>query len=121
MKSRPEVTNETQASEATRAERPSAPSPEAIEAALRQVIDPELGIDVVALGLIMDISIEGRHVIVEMTLTTPGCPMHETITREAEMRVERVAGVRTAEVRLVWDPPWTPERITPAGRRQLGW
>ena len=102
------------------AERPP-PSPGAVEAALRDVIDPELGVNVVDLGLVYGIEIDGRHVTVRMTLTTPGCPLHGTITREADMRVGRVRGVRTVDVQLVWDPPWTPERLTDEGKRQLGW
>lgn len=97
------------------------PSPAAVEAALREVIDPELGVNVVDLGLILDVRIDGRHVDVRMTLTTTGCPLHGTITREAEMRVGRVKGVRTVDVQLVWDPPWTPDRMTEEGKRQLGW
>lgn len=97
------------------------PSQDSILRALREVIDPELGVNVVDLGLVLATSVDGRHVTVRMTLTTPGCPLHGTITREAEMRVERVQGVRTADVRLEWDPPWTPDRMTEEGKRQLGW
>lgn len=93
----------------------------AVLEALRDVVDPELGVNVVDLGLVLDTSIEGRHVQVVMTLTTPGCPLHGVITRDAQIRVERVPGVRTALVELAWDPPWTPDRITEEGKRQLGW
>lgn len=118
--SEPTATRPTPEPQAQRRE-PPLPTPEGVGAALRDVIDPELGVNVVDLGLVLGTSIEGRHVTVRLTLTTPGCPLHGTITREAEMRVERVQGVRTAEVRLEWDPPWTPDRITDEGKRQLGW
>lgn len=97
------------------------PSLAAVEAALHDVIDPELGVNVVDLGLIYGTEIDGRHVHVLMTLTTPGCPMSGTITRDAERRLERVDGVRTVHVELVWDPPWRPDRMTEEGKRQLGW
>lgn len=96
-------------------------TPTAVLEALRDVVDPELGVNVVDLGLVLDTSIEGRHVHVVMTLTTPGCPLHGVITRDAQIRVERVPGVRTALVELAWDPPWTPDRMTEEGKRQLGW
>lgn len=94
---------------------------DAVLEALRDVIDPELGVNVVDLGLVLDTSIDERHVQVVMTLTTPGCPLHGVITRDAEIRVGRVPGVRTVLVDLAWDPPWTPDRMTEEGRRQLGW
>lgn len=94
---------------------------DAVLAALRDVIDPELGVNVVDLGLVMDVALDGNHVTVTMTLTTPGCPLHGTITREAEVRIGRVPGVRTVHVELAWDPPWTPDRMSDEGKRQLGW
>ena len=120
MTSSPNAPDAPQAPPRQPAEHPL-PSPAAIEAALRDVIDPELGINVVDLGLVYGIEIDGRHVAVRMTLTTPGCPLHGTITREADIRVGRAKGVRTVDVQLVWDPPWTPERLTEEGKRQLGW
>lgn len=102
-------------------EAPSEPTTDAVLEALRDVIDPELGVNIVDLGLVMDATIDQNHVSVTMTLTTPGCPLHGTITRDAELRVGRLPGVQTVHVELVWDPPWTPNRITDAGKRQLGW
>lgn len=88
--------------------------------ALGTVYDPELGLDIVALGLVYDVRVEGDTVEVDMTLTTPGCPVSEQLPAEAEAAVR--SAVPDAEVRLdvVWDPPWTPERLTPLAREQLG-
>ncbi len=94
---------------------------EAVEKALRDVYDPELGINIVDLGLIYGIDIEGEAVKVTMTLTTQGCPLHDSMARGARQAVERLPEVREAEVEVVWDPPWTPERLSPGARRQLGW
>ncbi|MBX5467518.1 MAG: metal-sulfur cluster assembly factor [Firmicutes bacterium] len=94
---------------------------EAVENVLREVTDPEIGVNVVDLGLVYGIDIEDGRVRVEMTLTAPGCPLYDTIARTAEMAIETLPGVEKAEVRIVWDPPWTPERMTDEGRRLLGW
>jgi metal-sulfur cluster biosynthetic enzyme len=88
--------------------------------ALRQVYDPELGINLVDLGLIYNVEIEDSKVQIEMTLTTPGCPMHSFIARQAWQAVNKLPGVAEAAVRVVWEPRWTPERLSPAARAQLG-
>lgn len=93
---------------------------EAVVDMLKNVYDPEIGINVVDLGLVYDIDIDNQVVNVKMTLTTPGCPLHDTLTRTAEMAIETLDGVTEAHVDMVWDPPWTPERITDEGRRLLG-
>lgn len=85
------------------------------------VFDPELGLNVVDLGLIYDIKIEGTAVEVTMTLTTQGCPLHDSISRSVEQAVMRLPGVERVSVNLVWEPAWTPERMTAAGRKRLGW
>ena len=90
-------------------------------AVLRQVNDPELGINLVDLGLIYDVGIEGDNVQVDMTLTTPGCPMHSFIARQAWDAVNSLPGVADTKIRIVWEPRWTPERLSPAARVQLGW
>lgn len=90
--------------------------------ALREVYDPELGINVVDLGLIYGVHIDGADVTVTMTLTTPGCPLHDVLTEAVDGAVRFfIPGVNSVAVDLVWDPPWTPERISPAGRDELGW
>jgi metal-sulfur cluster biosynthetic enzyme len=88
--------------------------------ALRQVNDPELGINLVDMGLIYGVEIEGGKVQIDMTLTTPGCPMHSFIARQAWQAVSNVPGVTDTKVRVVWEPRWTPERLSPAARAKLG-
>lgn len=89
--------------------------------ALGAVIDPEVGIDIVSLGLVYTIEIDAGAVRIEMTMTTPACPLGEQIAGVAERRVAALEGVRSAEARLVWEPAWTPERMSAAARRELGW
>jgi len=89
--------------------------------ALRNVNDPELGINVVDLGLIYSVEIEKGDVQVDMTLTTPGCPMHSFIARQVWQAVNDLPEVSDTKVRVVWEPRWTPDRLSPAARAQLGW
>lgn len=91
-----------------------------VRQALRGVFDPELGLDVVDLGLIYGIAVEDGAVRVDMTLTTRGCPLHEAMADWVREAVGRLDGVERVDVRLVWDPPWTPERLSEAARRELG-
>ena len=88
--------------------------------ALRQVIDPEIGSNLVDLGLIYDVAITGSRVKVTMTLTTPGCPMHESLCHGVQVALLSLDGVEDAEVELVWDPPWHPSMMTETGRAQSG-
>jgi metal-sulfur cluster biosynthetic enzyme len=90
--------------------------------ALRQVYDPELGLDIVALGLVYGLVVEDGSLVVDMTLTTPGCPVSENLPQQALDAVARAADAfgLSAEVRVVWDPPWTPERVDAAAARALG-
>lgn len=87
---------------------------------LRQVIDPELGCNIVDLGLIYGVTITDAKVAVAMTLTTPGCPMHESIRWGAQNALLQLDGVQAAEVEVVWDPPWDPSMMTDAGRAATG-
>ncbi|HET9096798.1 MAG TPA: metal-sulfur cluster assembly factor [Candidatus Baltobacteraceae bacterium] len=88
---------------------------------LNQVIDPELGIGLVSLGLIYRLRIDDDDSVhVWMTLTTPGCPMHETITKDVDAMLRSIPWVSGAGVHLVFDPPWTTERLTDEARRELG-
>jgi metal-sulfur cluster biosynthetic enzyme len=87
--------------------------------ALAGVVDPELGLDVVELGLVYDVALTGDDVSVRMTLTTAGCPLHDVIVGGVE-RALRAAGAAAVDVEVVWDPPWDPEMIGAAGRRELG-
>jgi metal-sulfur cluster biosynthetic enzyme len=87
--------------------------------ALRQVIDPEIGCNVVDLGLIYGITITGPKVTVQMTLTTPGCPMSESIAQGAQWALLGIAGVEEAAVEIVWEPPWNPSMMTDIGRAAI--
>jgi len=87
---------------------------------LHLVIDPELNINVVDLGLIYEVSIsENQEVVITMTLTTPGCPLHDSITSGVKYAISKLEGVKDVDVQLVWHPSWSPERMTPEGMRQL--
>jgi metal-sulfur cluster biosynthetic enzyme len=88
---------------------------------LRSVYDPELGINLVDLGLIYDLSSDRGAVQVTMTLTTPGCPLSDSMPPAVQRVVEVIPGVSVVTVGLVWDPPWDPDRITDEGKRALGW
>ena len=89
--------------------------------ALKSVYDPEIPVDIYELGLIYDIEVsEDGDATVIMTLTTPHCPVAESLPNEVELRILSVPGVRDAEVRLVWDPPWDPSRMSDEARLELG-
>jgi FeS assembly SUF system protein len=94
---------------------------EGVIAALREIFDPEIPVNIYDLGLIygVDVTSEGA-VAVTMTLTTPHCPVAESMPGEVEMRVAAVPGVRDAEVSLVWDPPWDPQKISDEAKIELG-
>ena len=92
----------------------------AVLKALRAVKDPELNLDLVVLGLIYEVEVDGTSVNVKLSLTTPMCPAAAQILDEAKAAVEGVEGVRKATVELTFDPPWTPERISPLIRSSLG-
>ena len=88
--------------------------------ALKTVKDPELGLDLVVLGLVYDIAVEDTTVNVTISLTSPLCPVAGQIVEDAKRAVLGVEGVEDAEVELTFDPPWTPERISPLIRASLG-
>lgn len=91
-----------------------------IEKALKGVKDPELGIDLVVLGLIYDIEVKEADVKMVMSLTSPMCPVAGEIVEQAKEAILSVDGVETAEVELTFNPPWTPERMNPLVRSSLG-
>ena len=91
-----------------------------VKVALRRVKDPEINMNIVDLGLIYDIVVEGNDVRVDMSLTSPGCPSGPEIMGDAQRQVETVQGIGTATINLVWSPPWTPDRIEPRVRAYLG-
>lgn len=90
-------------------------------AALRQVFDPELPVNIYDLGLIYALNIDAAgQVRVSMTLTAPGCPVAQTFPAQVEQAINAVAGVADAHVEIVWEPPWDQSRMTEAARLQLG-
>jgi FeS assembly SUF system protein len=89
--------------------------------ALRTVYDPEIPVDIYELGLVYDIDIDAAcAVTIRMTLTSPGCPVAGILPGEVEAKVRDVDGVSDVAVDLVWDPPWTPDRMSEAARLELG-
>ncbi len=88
--------------------------------ALYQCYDPEIPVNIVDLGLIYDVAIDQDAVVVTMTLTTPGCPMHSQIAANVKENILKIAGLENAEVKMVFDPRWNADMITPAGRQALG-
>ncbi len=94
---------------------------ESVLAALKEIYDPEIPVNIYDLGLIYGVEITpDNDAHVTMTLTTPHCPVAESMPGEVELRVGAVPGVRDAEVNLVWDPPWGPENMTDEARLELG-
>ncbi|MFO1476701.1 MAG: metal-sulfur cluster assembly factor [Verrucomicrobiota bacterium] len=87
--------------------------------ALHEIIDPEIGCNIVDLGLVYDISLAGDSVTVRMTLSTPGCPMGESLAHGVQQAMLAQPGIARADVELVWDPPWHPSMMTPQGRAAL--
>ena len=94
---------------------------EAVVDALKEIYDPEIPVNIYDLGLIygVDLSNDG-DAVVTMTLTTPHCPVAESMPGEVEMRVSAVPGIRDAEVNLVWDPPWDPQKMSDEAKLELG-
>ena len=94
---------------------------EAVISALKEIYDPEIPVNIYDLGLIYGVEVDDESdVTVTMTLTTPHCPVAETMPGEVELRAASVPGVRDAEVNLVWDPPWGPDKMTDEARLELG-
>ncbi len=91
-----------------------------VKLALRRVKDPELNLNIVDLGLIYDIRVDGNDVNVDMSLTSPGCPSGAEIMGDAEKQLKTLEGVGATSINLVWSPMWTPERIEPRVRAYLG-
>lgn len=89
---------------------------------LRQVYDPEIPVNIVDLGLVYDVQLETTGVCnVTMTLTSQACPEARTIPEVMKRRINALPGITGTQINIVWDPPWTPHRISPEGKAQLGW
>ncbi len=97
---------------------------EEVLSALKQCYDPEIPVNIVDLGLIYEVRFESvedkQDVTIDMTLTAQGCPAHVQISDQVRSRLEQLPGIRNAHVNVVWSPAWTPERLSPDARRQLG-
>ena len=94
---------------------------EAARKALKQVKDPELGLNIIDIGLIYDVAVDDAGVVnVKMTLTSPGCPSGAEIMADAKLVLEQQEGVTAAEIELVWEPYWTPEKMDPRVRTFMG-
>ena len=93
---------------------------EAVFNQLKQVFDPEIPINIVDLGLVYEVDIKDGTVDVQMTLTSPGCSVGPYIAQQAEWRIAEIDDVEDVQVDVVFDPPWTPERIAPLIRSSLG-
>ncbi len=112
----------------------SAVTQDEVFSALKQCYDPEIPVNIVDLGLIYGVRLEpvaetpapdlqkkdAQDVTIDMTLTSQGCPAHVMIGEQVKSRLEQLPGIRTAKVNVVWNPPWTPDRISPEARKQLG-
>lgn len=96
-------------------------SPELVRRQLREVIDPELGVNIVDLGLVYDVSVSEGRVAIEMTLTTPGCPLGGFLEDQIRASLAVLPQVRDLQVRLVWEPAWEPQAMGEAAKQQLGW
>jgi metal-sulfur cluster biosynthetic enzyme len=95
---------------------------ERIREALRTVTDPEIGINIVDLGLVYGVNVQANGVHIELTMTTQACPLHEYIAEQARTAVRQAlpeAGV--VDVKMVWDPPWHPGMMSAEAKRQMGW
>jgi metal-sulfur cluster biosynthetic enzyme len=99
---------------------PAAVTADQVKAVLRRVKDPELNLNIVDLGLVYGIAVEGSTVRVDMSLTSPGCPSGPEIMGDAERQVRAIPGVTDVAMNLVWSPYWTPERIEPRVRAYMG-
>jgi metal-sulfur cluster biosynthetic enzyme len=96
------------------------PSVDDVEVALTNVIDPELGLDFVELGLIYGIEVEGGDVHVTFTLTSPGCPIGPQVSEQIEEFVSELDGVESIESTMTFSPPWTPDRMSEDAKFALG-
>jgi len=102
------------------AETPSGGIVEEVVAALRQIHDPEIPVNIYDLGLIYGVEVDNGHAVVTMTLTTPSCPVAESMPGEVEIRVCAVPGIQSCDVNLVWDPAWDPGKMTDEAKLEMG-
>ncbi|HEY4307185.1 MAG TPA: metal-sulfur cluster assembly factor [Gemmatimonadaceae bacterium] len=96
------------------------PTSDQVRMALRKVKDPELNLNIIDLGLVYDIAVDGGDVAIDMTLTSPGCPAGPQIMGDVERAAKAMAGVTAVNINLVWEPFWSPEKIEPRVRAYMG-
>lgn len=100
----------------------SASNQDKITVALREVLDPEVGVSIIDLGLVYSIQVSERRILIRMTTTTAACPLSESIRTEVKVAIRRhLPEVTEVQVELVWDPPWHPAKMSERAKRQLGW
>jgi len=100
----------------------SLPTTEQVYDVLREVDDPEIGINIVDLGLIYGVSIADADIYIKMTMTTPACPLHSYLSKASQEAIRKhFPDVNAVNVELVWDPPWEPAKMSQAAKQQLGW
>lgn len=98
------------------------PDLDTVRTALRQVIDPEVGINIIDLGLVYRIDVTPDQVTIDLTMTSPACPMGDMIMDDMDTALDAVLPPEMKiVVRMVWDPPWTPEMMKPEARAHFGW
>ena len=97
------------------------PAEEDVYEALEEVIDPELGLDFVSLGLVYDVELEGNDVHITFTLTSPGCPIGPQVTEQMKEYVSEVEGVEKVFPKMIFSPPWTPEKMSEDAKFALGY
>lgn len=93
---------------------------ETILEVMSDIYDPEIPIDIVNLGLVYSIRVDGSNVFINMTMTSPGCPAAGQIVSEAKYLVEEIEGVDEVNIEIVWDPPWDPSKMSEAAKESLG-
>ncbi len=90
--------------------------------ALKQVLDPEIGVNIVDLGLVYSVVIKPEEVSIQLTMTSPACPLHNVITRNMDKVLRQTfPDLGPLTIELVWEPPWNPEMMSAAAKKQLGW
>ncbi len=94
---------------------------EEVIATLKKCFDPEIPINIVDLGLIYKVDIEGEKINVKMTLTAPGCPASGYISQDVKKKLMGIPGVKNVDVEVVWDPPWSPAMMSETAKKQFGW
>lgn len=93
-----------------------------VRKALREVDDPEVGINIVDLGLVYGVDMSDGRVHIKMTMTTPACPLHTYLSTASQEAIRKhFPDVNSVDIEFVWDPPWDPARMSPAAKQQLGW